>query len=183
MCCGAEQRGRSGGSCTAPGLQHSVCCVMETPAFNYGGCKTLLSVCVCVTSLPLCLLHRWWEMFRVFFISSWVLLALSAREGLDHLHLHAVSGARVCLELSVCPWSQPPHTSLLLCPLVQLLPEPDALGPWALWSPRKLWSFGHFQSTALMLTAVSKVMVSHYSRAVSGGNQGEENQWRKHFSI
>lgn len=52
MCCGAEQRGRSGGSCTAPGLQHSVCCVMETPAFNYGGCKTLLSVCVCVCYKP-----------------------------------------------------------------------------------------------------------------------------------
>lgn len=54
MCCGAEQRGRSGGSCTAPGLQHSVCCVMETPAFNYGGCKTLLSVCVCVLQASPC---------------------------------------------------------------------------------------------------------------------------------
>lgn len=41
----------SGGSCTAPGPQHSVCCVMETPAFNYGF-KTLISVCVCVCYKP-----------------------------------------------------------------------------------------------------------------------------------
>lgn len=177
--CAVELSSRAGsrGSCTAPGLQHSVCCVMETPAFNCG-CKTLITecvwVCVCVSynpprvpapqmmrdvSAPAC---RGVGSLRVCLILGWkarVLLGLSVREGLYQLHLHTLSGAWICLGLCMGPWSQLPHTSLLLCPLLQVLPEPDALGSGASWSHRKLWSFGHFQSTALMLTAVSKVVV------------------------
>lgn len=202
MCCGAEQRGRSGGSCTAPGLQHSVCCVMETPAFNYGGCKTLLSVCVCVcvTSLPLCLLHRWWEMFQLLLATAWdhsgfslsqagklgwVLLALSAREGLDHLHLHAFSGARVCLGLSVCPWSQPlthPCSSAHFCRYCQNQMS------WALGHPGSPESCGVlaiFKAQPWCSLLYLRWWSDHHPAAVSGGSQGEgeENQWRKHFSV
>lgn len=46
--------------------------------------------------------------------------------------------------ICMCPWSQCPHPPLPLCPLLQVLPEPGVLGPWASWSPRKAvdcWPF------------------------------------------
>ena len=54
------------------------------------------------------------------------------------------SSACICVEICMCPWSQLPHPPLLLRPLLQVLPEPDVLGPWASWSSRKAvdcWPF------------------------------------------
>lgn len=105
-----SSRAGSSGSCTAPGLQHSMCCVMETPAFNYGF-RTLIrvcaSVCVCALQASPCACsadeERWFSSYlprrgiiqRFFYlrVESWVLLGLSVREGLYQLHLHSVSGA------------------------------------------------------------------------------------------
>lgn len=156
----------SGGSCTAPGPQHSMCCVMEMPAFNYGF-KTLISVCVCVLQASPCACSTDDErcfssclprrgIIQGVFISSWKAVACWVCQS----ERDCISDTCRQLVVHESAWGsvRVPGLSFLArpCSCVHFCRYCQKQMPWA---PRKPWGFGHFQSTALMLTAVSKVVV------------------------
>lgn len=96
--------------------------------------------------LPLCLLHRGWEMFQILLTTAWGFLSQAVE-----LHLVILEGSvllfvsqrgtvlmppvdsrSACVGICMCPC-----LIFLTHPLLQVLPEPHVLGSWASRSPRK----------------------------------------------